>query len=546
MRPAIQAAVIGRRSRAINSIMQAADSLGSFSYLQNDGQFPWLYKASRTDVAIRVDGWSGKTIGVIANLNDHDDTFGGTLFSHMDRDTADLYATMIGTNDFVSGTSVATYKANLTSLFATVRSYGVKKIMYSILIVPNPDGSATNYATIVSRRSSLLSTIRDPAVWGALGADYYNPAGETPLITSDFGDALHPNASGNAKIFTQDSAAKDGALDLSRAGATQMYNSAWPLGQTGLPTSTVQTVSFTVKGLRPDGITLSGGNALSISGGSSQLRVNGGSYGASFSGWLYNGDLVDFQVTTSASNLTDTLVTLQIGSETRVLNFKTQALVTPVTYTHGALVQTSVVGTSYSQSVTFPGAGTYLLFLENGQAAIGSSMSVGGTAATTITYSVGVGANCVTAFVVTLASGGAKTITATMSTFTSQAVLSWGQVNDADPLAAPVPVAFSPATAGNAPSNESDPHLTETFTVPASGLAIGAMGTFSGGNVATNGSVNSGTTLIDTNHYFDAGQSQTDGMVVGKRGVGTGVTLSFSYGFGNLARVAVIFKANGT
>ena len=50
---------------------------------------------------------------------------------------------------------------------------------------------------------------------------------------------------------------------------------------------------------------------------------------------LYNGDVVDVQLTTSASFETATTISLTIGGETRAIDYTTAANLAPATYLHG-------------------------------------------------------------------------------------------------------------------------------------------------------------------------------------------------------------------
>src|SRR5690606_11740403 len=90
-------------------------------------------------------------------------------------------------------------------------------------------------------------------------------------------------------------------------------------------------------------------SGITVSGGDAEVRLNGGGWGASL-GRIYNGDVIDLRLTTSAGYETAVSVDLTIGSETRAIAYTTAANVTPVSYLHGDVANVQAASTVHTFS----------------------------------------------------------------------------------------------------------------------------------------------------------------------------------------------------
>jgi lysophospholipase L1-like esterase len=181
---------------AINKIVIAGDSITSTTPDQpgfTSSFYSYQWKLANPSKTVNVRAQASRTVGgpVWAGPPvegaDTGSPAGNTMLDNrpeiLSTYVPDLVTVMIGANDL--GTfSVANYLSRLITWAAPIRAAGIK-IAYS---PPTPyrNGSTLhpNYTIFTNRRTELLSTLRDPAVWGQF-ADYYIPMGEHP----DFNDA---------------------------------------------------------------------------------------------------------------------------------------------------------------------------------------------------------------------------------------------------------------------------------------------------------------------------------------------------------------------
>lgn len=531
-----------------DTIVIEGDSITSNTPSTYDaGFYSYQYDDFRSDKAIEVRAQGSRVVGSSGNLNDN----GNSLFGKVSEDAAyspDLITYMIGANDFTTGTDAA-YRTNLIALRAAYASARPSmKIAWSGPIAYNPTGTPHPLkANFDTQRASLLPAARDPAVWGQW-ADYYLPMGEHPDFADPatagplFGDAVHPSAAGQTLLFNVYKAAMDTLLDPTRVNSSTLYDAAWLTSESSLTAGQTITRRMIVSGLKWTGH--SGG--INVTGdGSPSVKVGGVAGPAAYA---YNGDIVDLTVTVSSTPLEERSVNLTIGGETRTITFTAAAAVTPVAVTSIYLDDVIGSGATHDHTVNFTTAGRYLLLAtaDTDRAATTLTYDPAGAnlAATKQTHSIGAFANSISAFIVDVPTTGSKTVRIEFGGFVSQSSLSALLIENADSTL----VAVSPATAGTAPSNESDPHETAAGTVPANGLFVGGMAVLELLSVdpETVPTVHTGTTLIIENVFPNAGQGQRSGQIVGKRGAGSSVKLGFNYKFGNYGRVGLIFKANGT
>lgn len=455
---------------------------------------------------------------------------------------AQLIATMIGANDLATF-SPANYRSRVAGWAGPVRAAGVK-IAWS---PPHPYGTNQahgSYADFTARRAALLATCRDPAVWGQW-ADHYLPIGEHPdfaaadnmaLISTD---GVHPTQAGQNALFEVWKAALDSLLDANRAGATRMYGSAWPVSETGLATATPIVRRFVVKGIAHRGLALTGGNSLVVSGGGAEVRVNAGAWGASAAGWLYNGDTVEFRLTTSAEFATATAIDLQVGSETRTLSYATGADVAPVTYAHGDVVNVQPQSTAHDFLDLPFAAGMAVLAIKaaNANAAVLYGPA-GGPAgervpATRLWSQTASGTGTLEVWTFPVAAAGLYDVAVTASGWRGQTTMSYGSVQNAQGALAQIDSA--------APADEGQPHATGALTVPTNGLALAFFGEYGGASI-TPATANAGTALVDEGSGVF--QGETHGVAVAART--TSGAASFAFAFGTWPRGAVVFRAAGS
>ncbi|MBN8808862.1 MAG: SGNH/GDSL hydrolase family protein [Sphingomonas sp.] len=537
-------------SASIDRIVIEGDSITFAGGAGNDG-FAWRYAAAApAGKTATVNAQNSRTVGGAAFAGppvegaDDGTPSGNTLALNLSADVAagaQAILTMIGTNDLQTY-SVANYRQRLTAWATSAHASGVR-IGWSPPIPLCTNQVYANYGAFTAKRAALLASARDPAVWGQW-ADFYYPMGEQPDFNAADNTALinnidgvHPTQAGQDVLGTILKTVADSLFDATRAGSTRMYAARWPSSETNLATATVIVRRIVVSGLDPAGTSL----GASVTG--AQISLNGGAFGAAIgsdggNGYrLYNGDTIDLKLTTSDSNASTVGVDLTIGSETRTLTYRTVASVTPVAYAHGGIAnnQTPAVSPAFTQSfgVAFAAAGTAVIALNSGR--IASGMTVDGVAATRCgTGIVSGNGDSLDIWTCPIAAAGARTVVVTYGGFTNQTTLAWGVMTGADPT--PVQVDYG------APANESQPHLTNALTVPASGLALAFLSEY-GGAGATGGSVNSGTTPVDE-LLGAVSNGERVGLIVAKRT--TSGVASFDFAFGTFSRGAVVFKAAGT
>lgn len=531
----------------VTSMVIEGDSITYAGGSGNQG-FAWQYAAAPpSGKTASVNAQNSRTVGGPINAGDGADDgtpTGNTLLLNRPADIAsgaNAVLTMIGTNDLQTFT-VATYKQRLANWYSGLHGAGVK-VGWSPPIALCTNQAYAGYTAFMAKRSALLVDCRNPAVWGQW-ADYYYPMGEQPdfsaadntaLINNT--DGVHPTQAGQDLLYVYIKPVADTIFDASRIGSTTMYSARWVGSETNLATSTQITRRIIVSGLDPAGTAL----GASVSGAGAQISLNGATYGAacgtgSGDGYrLYNGDTIDLRLTTSSSNSTAVSTNLTIGSEVRTLTYTTVAMVTPVAYSHGGTQNLVGAGTTHTfTGLNFPTTGLGVLaFCSGGRVA--SGMTVGGVAATHQGAGLASGGgDALDIWTVPITSSGSKTVVITYAAFNNQTTLSWGVVTGAD--STPTQVDYT------APANESQPHLTSTLTVPASGLALVFFDEY-GGSGATSGSCNSGTTQVD--ELLGATNSgERVGIIVGKRS--TSGTASFNFAFGTFSRGGLVFKAAGT
>jgi len=540
-----------------NAVIEGDSLTGGVNPGDNNGAYSF-YVSAPAGKTLTVRAQGSRATGKLADL----DTGNNTLMGHVTEDVTSyggqLITVMIGTNDMSGGSDAAALRGDLALYWSKVKAAGGK-----LAVAPPPSMNSgqqyANYALFMGRRASYLATIRDPAVWGLL-ADYYFPMGEHPdLNAADNSvyfstDGVHPTGpaslagTGQAKLLEIYQPFIDTILDATRATSTTPYSSVWPSSETNLATGATITRRFVVAGVAHTGLDL----GISVSGGGSpQVSLNGGAFGSSVgtgsgNGYrLYNGDVIDLKLTTSASNSTAVSVDLTIGGETRTIGYTTVAASTPVTATGaGSMGQNAATATINFPSIAVE-AGTVVLALtgvSSGGGAINSTPSSitltptgGGTPITAaLAHSggrTGLPGRALGFYVATVATGGDYDVGGTRPAAATSNVLAWVTLLGADPTPAST-VAFIDT------ANESDPHLTGSATVPANGIAIGALLKSAAGT----GTTNAPTTLI-ADRTQNVGGNEF-GLLMGYRT--TAGALSFNNGFGTWARGAIVFKAVGT
>jgi len=302
----------------ITSALPSAPSNDFYSY---------RYAESRPDLAIAVRAQEGRVIGTAANLDDG----GNSLIGKVAEDMAyepDLITALIGAHDISTGSAV-TYKATLIAWHAAVKARRPGcRVAWSAPLPYNPDQSQSTYASFTAQRAIVMADARDPAVWGQW-ADYYLPLAEHPdwaeIGSALYADSMHPTAfdavngmGGQNRLYDQFAAALDSIADATRINANAPYGKVWPEDEDGLATEAQLVRRFVISGIAHKGLS----SGVSVSGG--EVRLNGGAYGTRI-GRIYNGDVIDLRLTTSAEGETATVVTLTIGGETREIGYTTAA-----------------------------------------------------------------------------------------------------------------------------------------------------------------------------------------------------------------------------
>ena len=529
---------------ALQRLVIEGDSITSgMPSTYNSNFYSYRYDDSRPDLFVEVRAQGSRTIGYTesgAALNDDGNWLLGNVAEDMAY-TPDLITYMIGANDLASGRPASRYISALVELRGHYTAARPQcRVAWSPPIAYNPTGTPhPAYATFMAARADLFTAgARDPAVWGQW-CDYYLPMGEHPdfgdaaLAAPLFGDSVHPSIAGQTLLLASYSAAINSIADAARAGSTTAYNSVWPSSEANLPANMQIVRRFIVAGIAHTGLAL----GASVSGAGAQIRLNGGAWGNALGNGsgnghrIYNGDVIDLRVTTSASNNTAVSVDLTIGSETRTITYQTVAAVDPVDYQY--------IG-HYLEPNPFAARTFDMVFAQDGHALItvfsgvaGTTVSVGGTAATHLFRQERASNVALDVFIVPVTAG-TRSCTVTYPASKSHHVIAYGLLLNADP----VPV----AAVGNATANQSSPHSTPAFTTPANGLAV-AFYLSEGATMATTPpTTNPPTTFVA--HDYVTYQSSNRGMAVGEQSA-SGPAI-FAYAFGTYARAALVFNAVGT
>jgi lysophospholipase L1-like esterase len=512
------------------------------------GYFSTLWKATATGKTVHIRAVSSRAVGTSANLNDN----GNSLFGNVAEDMAyapDLITYKIGANDFSvsGGTTAAQYRSRLIDLFAVYKAARpAVKVAWSPPLAYNPTGTPhPGKAWFDEQRAAVLSTCRDPAVWSQW-CDFYMPLGEYP----DFGDntasvalfetsdPVHPNGAGHLLLRDGYSRFMDSLIDTARASSTTPYNSVWPASETNLARSTEIVRRFIVSGLAREGTAL----GVSVSGGGSpQVRLNGGAYASSVGTGsgnghrIYNGDVVDLKLTTSASFETATSVSLTIGSETRAISYTTAADVSPAAYVHGDLDNSAggAAGTTRTLTGRTFAAGKPVIFVlcraASGTSAAPTSVTVGGVAATLRHFQNNGGTTGCALYEAPEQAGGNLDVVVTFSQSSEHRMVGWGTLQNAT---------FSSA-GGNAPGSQNEPFLTPTFTVPTNGLAL-ALFAQAANNPITLAACNAPTVLVENKVITHSGADR--GLCLGRHDSAVNGPASFDFNyFTNLPRLYAVW-----
>lgn len=534
--------------QAIGAIVIEGDSITSGAPSSPNGSYGYQFGDSRPDKTITVRAQNSRSIGGPDNLDDDSNT----LFGNVAEDAAyapNLIAFKIGANDFSvpGGTTAAQYRSRLIALrgaYAAARP--AMKIAWSPPLAYNPTGTPhPGKAWFDAQRATLLAECRDPAVWGQW-ADVYLPLGEHPdfadlaLAAPLFGDSVHPSTAGQAALFAVYKPMMDSLLDTSRAGSSTIYPAAWIGGETNLAVNAQIVRRIIVAGLAP------GGTALGASvsgGGGAQLRVGGRAWGSSVGTGaanghrLYNGDVLELRLTTSANNDTPVSIALSIGSETRTLTFRTVAEVTPAAFTQGGTAQkSSGGGTAFHtfDAIAFPAAGTGLIAVYAGDGLPApTGVTWNGAACSEVLKAAGWYA--LSLWRVPVNAGTAGDVAVHFDRSVADSVISYGTLTDAHP----VPTAAIGGTVG---TDAHPSYPSPAAPVPASGIAIAFMGQDGSAPLAT-GSVTTGTQVASATGATVNGMQI--GIVSGTRT--TGGAIVFNSPRYDDKRIGIaVFKAAGT
>lgn len=462
----VGSAAIAPPAFTVERIVIEGDSITSGQPSTPNGFHSYQYADSRPDLFVEVRAQGSRVVGSAANLNDD----GNSLMGNVAEDMAyapDLVTTMIGANDMSGGGSQATYRTNLLAWYAAIKAERPEcRVAWSPPIAYNPTGTPhPTKANFDTQRALVLADARDPAVWGQW-ADYYLPMGEYPdfpdaaLAAPLFGDSVHPSAAGQSLLYASYKTAVDSIVDTARASSTQPYASVWPVDEANLAASTQIVRRFLVAGIAHTGLAA----GVTISGAGAQVRLNGGSYGSA-TGRIYNGDVIDLRVTTSAASDTPVALNLTIGSETRTISYRTVAAVDPVEYLHGGIFnipdEPSPATNTFS-GVEFPESGIAILGVMAANA--GTIVTVDGVAATLLQRQERSADRAIEVWAIPVAAG-SRTISVTYNSgWFARRIVTWGVLTGADPT----PV----QAVGSYPLDQSAPHLAPAVTVPANGLAL--------------------------------------------------------------------------
>lgn len=504
---------------------------------------------------VSVSAQASRTVGGEAGNGDqadHGTPAGNTLLAHVSDDIAfdpDLITVMIGANDF-QNTSPATYRARLVAWAAQVRTAD-RRIAWAPPTPYRATDPHPNYAAYTGNRDAFMSDARNPGVWREW-ADYYIPMGEHPDFKDSandaalYGDHVHVSApvgtptTGQAKLFEIYSAAMASLTDPSRAAAKAPFENVWPANETNLLAGAPIVRRFIVSGIAHDGLAQGAG----VDG--AELRINGGPWGTQVgtdagNGFrIYNGDVIDLRVTTSAASETPVTIRLRIGAETRELTYRTVAEVDAAAYEHGGVANIQPQDTTHdygNRAFDHEGIAVIAIHASGYRAAnsVPISVTLDGVEATRQrTVLADAGLSVWTAPVV---SAGEKSVVATFGAFKGQSTMAWGVVTGADPS----PTQISPPNDVMAPASQASPHLTDPLTLPASGVAVAFFGEYGGASIDP-ATANVPTVLAGSGR--GTFQGETLGIAVASQAMSGAA--SFGFVFGSFARTALVFKAAGT
>lgn len=530
---------------ALDRIVIEGDSITSGMPSTPNGFYSYQYHDSRPDKFVEVRAQGSRVVGYAPNYALDDN--GNSLLSNVAEDMAympDLVTVMIGANDLASARTGAQYRGDLIAYHDAVKAARPGcRVAWS---PPQPwdasDQSHPNYATFTARRAEIVADCRDPAVWGqwceyflpmGLHPDFIDPAILETLFNN--GDSVHPNAAGHARFYASFKPAIDSIGDQGRATSTAPYGSVWPGDETNLAPGAEITRRFVVSGIHHAGLAL----GVSVTGGGAQVRLNGG-------GWLsavgtsvgnghriYNGDVIDLKLTTSAANDTPTAIGLTIGSETRTIIYRTVAAVAPASYAHGGmLLDPNPAMIKTFAAVDFAQSGLAVFGITRRTTADIIGVTVGGVAAARVyTQSTGT-ARAIEVWTCPVTAG-TRDVVIINPASRARHVATYGVMTSADPTPTQI--------VGSAPASQSQPHLTPALTVPANGLALAWLFEEGAAPIAP-ATCNAPTERIaEGNAVY---QSGAEGLALARRT--TSGQASFNFAFGTWPRLAVVFKAAGT
>ena len=476
----------GAAPYAVNRIVIEGDSITSGMPSTPNGFYSYQYDDSRPDKFVEVRAQGSRVVGYPPNFALNDDQ--NSLISNVAEDmayTPDLLTMMIGMNDLSGARTPAQYRGDLIAYYNAVKAARPScRVAWS---PPQPRND--DFATYGDNRAAIVADCRDPAVWGQW-CDYFLPMGLHPDFLDlavrptlfNSGDNVHPNAAGHARFYASFKPAIDSIIDQARATSTVPYGSVWPASETNLAVGTEITRRLIVSGIHHAGLAL----GVSVSGGGAQVRLNYSAWGSAVGTGsgnghrIYNGDVIDVKLTTSASNATGVSIDLTIGSETRTLTYTTVAAANPVDYFHGGTLTQVATSASHDFNGLAFAAGKPVVVLTSYSSAGGTVDSgptsvvltpSGGGSAILLTRRLEAMRGAAASRVAELWSAGvdvpagnydldiARAAAASHSAFAS------GTLRNAD--AAPV------GTAANSPAEPSQSnHATPAMTIPASGMAL--------------------------------------------------------------------------
>lgn len=497
----------------------------------------------RPDLFVEVRAQGSRTVGNAA-LGDVLDDNGNTLLGNVTEDMAyapDLITWFIGANDITNTRSAAAYMNGMITLRLHYRTVRLQcRVAWSPPLPYNPTGTPhPTFNQFTANRAALFAANpRDPAVWGQW-CDYYLPLGEYPdfAVAASaaplFNDGVHPSMAGQTLLLASYSAAIESIADASRTNSTVAYHSVWPTSETDLAANSQIVRRFIISGIAHSGMSL----GVAVSGGGAQIRLNGGEWRNSVGtrssdGYrIYNGDVVDLRLITSAMPSTAVNVMLAIGSETRTISYATVADVEPVAYAHQGhhTFGSPALSRTFEMTVAQSGLGVIAVSAD----APGTTVMVGGVAATHRFRQERTANVALDIFTVPVGAGTHSAVV-TYPASRSRHCISFGVLRNAQP----VPV----ETVGSATPNQSSPHATPGFTVPANGLALAFYMAEGIAQATTPPTCNSPTAFVAHGHATY--QSGYRGITVGQQTASGAAT--FAYQFGSYARAAIVFRAVGT